>query len=269
MGDLHIAEVTSLREYVDLISRPSGAARAWYRGVGKASHVLLPSLYRHDTITEAEDFIDLERRLTARFRERSIPYLEARLSRDDSWESLFIMQHHGTPTRLLDWTENPFLGLFFSVTSAQISWGQALPDEPAAVWVLEPEDWNRAAFIDVSYGDGILAVDNELLSSYKAGGSIGMMRTPPVAMYGVHNSRRIVAQRGVFVMFGKDTSGMESVHSQDVYPDECLTKVEIPAEHVPSIRDSLIAMGITDSVLYPDLDGLAREIKREFGYWVP
>jgi hypothetical protein len=87
------------------------------------------------------------------------------------------------------------------------------------------------------------------------------MKTDPVAMYGVHNSRRIVAQRGVFVVFGQ----VEETH---IVLDHAtvLRKIVVPRTTRDEVAQRLFGMGITDSTMFPDLDGLAREIKRQHGY---
>jgi hypothetical protein len=77
-----------------------------------------------------------------------------------------------------------------------------------------------------------------------------------------------VAQKGVFVLFGTRTDPMERAYKENGYPEDCLIKVEIKRDHVGDMLDSLINIGITDSVVYPDLSGLAVEIKRHFGFWV-
>jgi hypothetical protein len=87
-------------------------------------------------------------------------------------------------------------------------------------------------------------------------------------MYGLHNSPRIVAQRGVFTIFGKETQPMEAVFVANDYPDDALVKFEFPPDKIRELRDSLFAIGITDSVVYPDLAGLAVELKRYFGFRV-
>src|SRR4051812_41381980 len=97
----------------------------WYRGVGDASHTLIPSLYRHEGTADAAAFMELEERILQRFRERSIPYQPIPVDKD--WELLFLMQHFGVPTRLLDWTENPYIGLFFALTDSRINHATGQP----------------------------------------------------------------------------------------------------------------------------------------------
>ena len=118
-------------------------ALVWYRGSGKSTYKLIPSLYRHPVINEPVKLIELESNLLNRFKHRSVPYLSRTLQND--WEYLFLMQHFGIPTRLLDWTENPYIALYFALTSAFFDIEANPPSyaQDAAVWVLDPATWNR------------------------------------------------------------------------------------------------------------------------------
>ncbi len=235
----------------------------WYRGIGNASYELRPSLFRHPSIATKKP-IELEQQLLVRFRQRSIPYLNQRI--DDDWELLFLMQHHGVPTRLLDWTENPYIALYFALSSCNKDpKTDSYPD--CCVWSLDPIAWNRAVLDHISYTDGVLVASDERLNAHKPGVKEHVFSKKPVAMYGSYNSPRIVAQRGTFMVFGSDVSPMEDVKAGSVaITDEVLSKLQIPGSKVPAFLKSLASIGYTDSVIFPDLDGLAREIKRSFGF---
>jgi hypothetical protein len=266
--DLRVEQVESLRAYTELIEDlMTDSEPLWCRGVGNAGHGLVPSMYRHPSITDIDELLALEHLLVQRFKERSIPYQATPVRLQDKWDVLFVMQHFGAPTRLLDWTENPFIGLFFAVTSARLDPATKQPADRAAVWLYRPDRWNNKALADVSYDRGILSTDEPLLSSYKHNkGEEGDMRVFPVAMYGLHNSARIVAQRGVFTIFGRSTDSLDAHYQAGDYPADALIKVELPETAVHPLRQQLAAIGITDSVVYPDLEGLALELRRFYGF---
>ena len=211
----------------------------------------------------------LEKLLVERFRQRSIPF-HAR-STSDTWEWLFLMQHYGVPTRLLDWSESPLMALFFAATSARHKLGargRPVFSCDAAIWVLDPAQWNKHAVDLRRFAGAVLTTDDPNANAYKPVGDINTMKQFPIAVYGAHNSQRIVAQRGVFVCFGKGTRPMELAYIRDKFPTDCLMKVCIKRGRLPYIYEALRRHGLTDSVVFPDLDGLAREIKREYTFEV-
>lgn len=202
-----------------------------------------------------------------RFRQRSVPYHNRSLT--DDWEALFFMQHYGVPTRLLDWTENPLIALHFALMDAtrkQTKSGALRFQDDAAIWMLDPVVWNRHALRHVRFGGGVLTPDDEDIKGYRPTPKFAGMNTQPVGLYGAHNSARIVAQQGVFTIFGRDATPMERVFSGDSFPANCLTKIIVGRSAVPALRRSLLNQGTTESVVFPDLEGLAREIKRIFGF---
>lgn len=271
MPRVKVKSVQSLEKYISLIERlrANRKGQLWYRGCGKVAYELKPSLYRHKQSKTVEDFMVLEKNLIARFQQRSIPFHSRALT--DPWECLFFMQHYGVPTRLLDWSESPLMALFFAVISARHtldSKGLPIFNGDASIWLLDPEQWNKRAVDLRSFTGAVLTTDDPNAGAYKPFVDINIMKPLPIALYGTHNSQRIVSQRGVFVCFGKDTYPMEVSYERQRFPADCLMKVVVVKDRLPHMYEALRRHGITDSVVFPDLDGLAREIKREYSFEV-
>ena len=138
--------------------------------------------------------------------------------------------------------------------------------EDACVWVLDPEKWNRHALSQQSYEGGPLTEGDEALKGYKPAPTFANMNSFPVALYGEHNSPRIVAQQGVFTIFGRVTKPMETTFVEQMFPIDSLIRIVIEAKGIFEMRKSLLRHGITESVVFPDLEGLALEIKRSFEF---
>ena len=266
MKILRPTSFSKLVETLESIRNKSSGGPLWYRGHGSPAYKLVPSLFRHP-IKKGEEFASLEQDLLINFRQRSIPYHDRNLT--DDWDALFFMQHYGVPTRLLDWTESPFVALHFALIPGNLDKScnanlQYATD--AVIWVLRPFEWNRCSLKHQSYKGGVLTPKDDAIKGYKPSPSYKLMNNFPVALYGSHNSPRIVAQKGAFIIFGQDTVAMEDAFNANNYPDSALLKIQIPKKHLPRIRDALLTYGITESSIYPDLGGLAREINRNFNF---
>lgn len=263
-------QVSTLREFTQWVedSMTAVGRPLWCRGCGKSTYELKPTLYRHPAISDTEKLISVECDILARFKERSIPYRERSFSND--WEYIFLMQHFGVPTRLLDWTENPYIALYFAVTSSPFTLRAGAPEfeVDAALWVLDPVRWNERALQHIGFKGGILSSSSEFLKSYQPTQDYKYLSSEPVALYGIHNNPRIVAQRGVFTIFGKDSRPMETAYQEHDFPTDCLVKLVLPKTCLPKLMASVVSIGYSDSVVFPDLEGLAKEIRRYFGYWV-
>jgi hypothetical protein len=109
-----------------------------FRGVTSVRHTLVPSVGR-----QREGFgysAAMESRLLGQFKREALPFLPTRP--DSEWEWLALAQHHGVPTRLLDWSESPLVSLFFAV------WGN--DDDDAGLYIIrrpaEVEELGRHPF---------------------------------------------------------------------------------------------------------------------------
>jgi hypothetical protein len=112
-----------------------------------------------------------------------------------------------------------------------------------------------------------LSVSHEYIKAYAPkANTTDIPPANPAAIFGIHNSPRIVAQRGVFTIFGSSTAPMEDIFVGSDYQPDTLVKITIPTSTISTLLDKLLAMGYTDAVMFPDLEGLARETKRLFGF---
>ncbi|PAX09473.1 FRG domain-containing protein [Sphingomonas lenta] len=97
------------RAFLDWVDKHSDSG--WvFRGMGDASFRLLPSIGRIPNYSLAR-----ERSVLASFR-RAVPLHQTDTGFRD-WEYLALAQHHGVPTRLLDWSTNPFVAAYFAASS--------------------------------------------------------------------------------------------------------------------------------------------------------
>jgi hypothetical protein len=215
--------VTSVTKFIDLLLR-GGRTYHYYRGQRKASSELEPLIDRvkHGPLTR----LDHEVQMFQEFKRRSLAFLQTRPAND--WEFLALARHHGLPTRLLDWTENPLAALFFAVEKPS--------RKNSAVWCYVYVGLGKPQ-PDHSTTDP-LSVDN--LSLYQ----------PP------HLHPRIAVQSALFTVH---PPGWKSA------PDPWsgfLSKIIIPRTERPHIRHELFRLGVHRAALFPDLDNAATHIAR-------
>ena len=264
MPPVQTETMTSVGQYITRVEQlmaGSAADRLWFRGCSTTEHTLVPSLYRRRGMS-ATRLIQIETQMLSAFQDRSMPYRVERLA--EPWETLFVMQHYGVPTRLLDWSENALVGLYFAVSQAEATGFQS----DAALWILDPVAWNDAALPPSAPGDrGILSRTAPSLAAYAPAQPVTSMHDrPPVAIVGMHNSPRIVAQRGTFTVFSVDSRPLEAIFETGTFPAAALIRFLLPRADLPGLRTSLDGLGFAESMIYPDLEGLARELKRQYGF---
>jgi FRG domain len=222
----------------------------WYRGHMRANWPLTPSLYRHHA-DETETRIEFQRVGSQLLIERQ-PLTP--------WEWYFLMQHHGTPTRLLDWTDGALIGLYFAVGGSGRRPARGNGD--AAVWVLNPEWLNGHS---KRIGRRIALPDKEEVRGWLPQDPVEKPEIEevwPLAIDPPHLARRVAVQRSHFTVFGKHHNGLARLAQTD--PQARLAQIVIPHASLPKIRRDLSSCGIHEVTLFPDLDALARELKDEF-----
>ena len=127
----------------------------WYRGAHCSMHRLLPGIAR-GVVTDPASCFALEARLITMFRQRSLPFWPEGYQQTD-WEHMFSMQHHGVKTRLLDWSENAFVGLWFALDGA-CNAKPAHDDCNPVLWLLDPQELNRVSLAHVHEDSSLVPI---------------------------------------------------------------------------------------------------------------
>jgi hypothetical protein len=210
--------------------------QAFWRGHGVAEWLLRPHVFRRDFN---------ERALMGYFQMRAPTRSHARTPEPhDYFGWLFLAQHYGLPTRLLDWTENPLVALYFAVE------GEGERDKDGCIWALWPCKLNddhdlvairgskaielaRAAFVEGTKCDDVI-----------------------VAIDGREIDLRMLVQIGRFTLHTYPTA-IEHLPGSAAW----LRKYIVPKERKQRLRDQLAVMGIGRSNLFPDLPNLAAELR--------
>jgi hypothetical protein len=240
------------RARVDLDVRPN--EELWFRGVRDRSYELTPSLLRcfpeknrtHDRI------IDLEINLFFEFLAKARTAGPAL----DHWDTLFLMQHYRVPTRLLDWTEVLTVALHFCVAYAEKS------DCPR-LYMMNPYRWNdkQTDFRRELVWPRYFGYDAEEEYFYEYGELLienGIDWLKPVALYPPQRDARLSAQRGYFTIHGTDVRPIEKISPG------LLRAIDLDRSAVPDIQEQLELCGINEYSLFPDLEGLARHLKKRY-----
>ena len=248
METIHIA---NWNEFVSLTSEYNGWA---FRGLPDADWQLRSSLsrYLHSFVPDKTSWRQREERALRIFRRKAHNYLPDASVLVDDIRCLALMQHHGAPTRLLDFTKSPFVAAFFALYRTTRS---------SAVFALDtPALWRAVPSHDASLRRELIdpRIDGNF-ERYFAGNNNELIWTgEPEQM-----DRRLVAQSGTFVMPGVLDKPLDDIIRCYESGGALLKKIVLP----PSIREeamlALYRMNITHATLFPDLDGLARSIGYE------
>lgn len=228
--------ITSLTDLLRALARDRARSEpVWFRGQARSSWPLKPSLIRKP------NQLGLEQSLVKRFKQNALLLVSVRPQNE--WEWLFVMQHHGVPTRLLDWTESPLVGLYFAVSER--------PRSTAALWALLPIRLNRFANVTAASPGDIPAFDEDpFLTSYTPSALAGehQSKLKTVALLAPRNTARSQAQLAVFTIAHRDVTPIERIGD-----GRHIWRYIIPARAKERLKSELERLHITRLTLFPEL----------------
>jgi len=215
----------------------------WFRGQGLSAWKLEPKLLRGaDKLSETH--------LINRFKQHA-SFLLDKPPRDD-FDWLFLMQHYGMQTRLLDWSESPLVGLYFAVEQHHNH------DAEGALWTLLPTDLNSKSNYRPAFKYEVPSFDDEYLKNYEPEtiAREHKSRLYPVAAIARRNSSRMQAQQGVFTISHRENIVVEDVGQEGAARDH-VWRYLIPAHAKEEIKQDLRRLGFTRFHLFPELDSIS------------
>lgn len=246
-GDEFVKRIESLAEYIEFLKVAGGLTEStdlWFRGQKDATWGLIPSVFRNNKLKENEVT------LLARFRQKAASH-GARYAFDD-WGWLVFAQHHGIPTRLLDWSESPLVALYFATASD----GDAATD--GRVFVLNPQALNLSAG-DIE-GQLHLLSDKDQTARfyYPETSTAGHV---PRAVLAPQLFDRLRFQNGIFTVSTPPAPG--APENDPLKGSSAVESVLIPWRAKAAIRRELALLGFNETAMYMDLDRIACQIKEQ------
>jgi len=241
-------------------------ARPWFRGHERPDWQLVPSILRSGNQQHEFHLTKLFRLLAPGFG------VEIDIHRLDQW--LFVMQHNGAPTRLLDWSESLNTALFFACLD-WIKHRDIAKCADGAVFALNPMFLNEQVLGMSDFP--VTWVQNRVLQTIKfAFGTqdelvVGPDQAPitylqsPVAIFPSTVHGRIRAQKACFTLYGADHRDLRTIFANSGWSAaNMLLEYAIPRDSKPQLAEDLAQAGTTYSTIFPDLEGLTSDLMFQF-----
>ena len=190
-----------------------------YRGVSSVDHKLIPKVGRLQGFGAPSIEVRDEEFILELFKQQALPYLSRTPATE--WEWLAIGQHHGLPTRLLDWSRNPLVACYFAVEKECA--------QDSVIYALRSGD-----HLHTEAKPNPFAID-------------AVERVIPS-----HVTPRITAQAGLFTVHHEPRTPFES---------DKVDRMIIPNGVRRDMKRMLYKFGVHAATVFPGLDGLSRHIE--------
>lgn len=155
---------------------------------------------------------------------------------------LNLVQHHGYPTPLLDWTHSPFVAAYFAYKDLRRN--NLSPDQKVRILLLDGRSWNST-----------FEKAPNLMPGY-----LHMTILEPLAI----NNARLIPQQSITTITNVDDLESYIGEKEREQGKSYLSAIDLPASERQAVMRELLLMGITAGSLFPGLDGACRELRERF-----
>ena len=212
----------------------------WFRGQASKDWKLVPSIARDPNIPP-------EMNLIKKFKQSASILLNPLPTNLIDW--LFIMQHHGAPTRLLDWTESPLVASYFAADDVKED-----ISKDGVVWALLPVELNKLANIYPDYSFDIPSFSEDKVAETYSPESFAGESTSnlsPLAVMAPRNSARMQVQLSVFTINHRNNNPIE-----DIGDKRHVWRYIIPEADKANFKNELKDIGLGRFQLFPELQSI-------------
>lgn len=229
-----------------------------YRGLIKADYALATSLYRNCKEKQAE----LEGCILRNYSKYAS--MEDPMAAQSVWRQLIVGQHHGLPTRLLDWTSSPLIGLHFATSGEDFL---QMEEHDCGLWKIDSNELNSLLPLEYKQvlqknnagcftTEMLDSITRELKGFDDIFGNKAMAILEPPSI-----DQRIINQYSFFTIIPISMVDIELFLER--YTNNSV-KYVIDKKIRWQIRDILDQMNISERMIYPGLDGLSMWLKRYY-----
>lgn len=236
-----ITRLGDLEDVNTFLHRRFNGELMFWRGHSDASWSLLPSVFRPEHLGKEQAYTG---HFIAKAKARHHPCPP----RDDKLGWLYLMQHFGLPTRLLDWSENALVALFFAVCDKNFD------AYDGCIWTLSAAQLNQRTMKQAT----LIQHEDPMIAEFVKAAfddRRSAQTSPTFALATEQDNLRMLLQQAAFTFHG-DQTPLENIPDAD----KVVTKLLIPKTAKESIRWHLTVMGFYRWNLFPDLSTLSKEL---------
>ncbi|PUB33674.1 FRG domain-containing protein [Elizabethkingia sp. YR214] len=259
----------------------------WFRGEASSEFEtpLVPNAYRvlSETLEHtknkrffSKNIKSIESNIDAEYYRKSFRYLKESKVKNNFVNRYFLIQHYGIQTRLLDWSENALIALYFAVSSNK--------DRDGRIWILNPFGLNNITFQKIlgseknckmipTFSDNhkrkrlfnkegkfrMREISRRYLLMDFSNDKLPESSYFPLAIYPPYLENRLQFQSGCFTIFGNEINGLMEIEDSKI-----LNSLIIDKNNKQKILKELEILGISENSIYPGLDGLGKSLKTKY-----